>query len=362
SSGGRGKGALSFAVDVFPVEARRLEYSVNAPGTVEAFERVQVTARVAGAVDKVSFSEGQQVKKGDTLVTIDAERYRLSVNSAKAALDKSQASRKDTEAMIARREGASESHPGLIPGEELATYRTKGLTAKADEAVSQEALRSAQLNLRDAVVRAPMDGVIQTRTIETGQYVQPGYVMATLLRNDPMLLRFQASPQEAPRLKAGQVATFKLRETLNVYTARITLVAASADEASHMVDVQAEVNDDGHKYWLRPGSFADVSIAVGAGRDAVVIPRAAVRPSERGFVAYVVDGAVARERVLQLGMNTRDGWVEVRDGLKPGDRLVLRGGEALSDGAKVKVNDIPPPVSSALAASSGAPVNSAGPG
>lgn len=335
--GGRGgRGALSFAADVMPVEAKSVAYLVTAPGTIEAFERVQVTARVAGVVDRVAFSEGQEVKKGDALVVIDSERYRLAVNSAKAARDKADASVRDAEAMVARREGASDKNPGLIPGEELETFRTKSLTARADLEVATQALKTAELNLRDSSVRAPMEGVIQTRTIETGQYVQPGYVMATLLRSEPLLLRFQVEPREAPRIKPGAVASFTMRETLRSFTAHITLVAASADPTTHMVAVTGQVADEGHKYWLRPGSFCDVTLDLGAQRDAPLIPRLAARATDHGYIAYVVEGDVARERALSLGMSTKDGWIEVRSGLAAGDLLVVRGAEALSDGAKVR--------------------------
>lgn len=336
--GMRGDGGLVFAVDTLEVKSQKVDYVVTAPGTIEAFERVQVTARVAGVVDKVAFTEGAQVKKGDTLVVIDSERYRLSTNSAKAALEKAQAAQKDTEAMVARREGASESHPGLIPGEELETYRTKSLTAKADTAVAAEALKVAELNLRDSFVRAPMDGVIQTRTVETGQYVNPGYVMATLLRADPMLLRFEVEPQEAPRIKPGMKAAFTLRETQRTYDAKITLVSASADATTHMVGVTGEVIDEGHKYWLRPGSFCDVTLDVGATRDSPMVPRTATRPTDHGYIVYVVENGVATERPIKIGMSTKDGWVEVRSGLNAGEHIVVRGAEALSPGAHVRAN------------------------
>lgn len=351
-AGGRrgGKGAgLAFAVDTMDVESKKLTYAVTAPGTVEAFERVQVTARVAGIVDKVAFTEGQDVKKGDTLVLIEGERFRLAVNSAKAALDKAQANQKDIEAMIKRREGASDKNPGLIPGEELETYRTRGLTAKADSAVASEALKVAELNLRDSAVRAPMEGVIQTRTVETGQFVQAGAILATLLRNDPLLLRFQVEPSEAVRLKAGMNAAFTMRETQRAFTAAITLVAGAADPTTHMVVVTAQVKTDEHRYWLRPGSFCDVTVDVGAGRDAPVIPRSAVRATDHGQVAYVIEGDVAKERVLTLGMNTKDGWVEVRSGLAAGEKLVIRGAEALTTGAKVIISKQGPPAPTATA-------------
>lgn len=335
--GGKGgDGGLVYAVDLLEVDAKKVDYVVTAPGTIEAFERVQVTSRVAGVVDKVAFTDGQAVKKGDVLVVIDSERYRLSVNSSKAALEKAQAAQKDVEGQVTRREGAMDAHPGLIPGEELETYRTKTLTAKADTAVAAENLKIADLNLRDSFVRAPLEGVIQTRTVETGQYVNQGFVMATLLRQDPMLLRFQVEPQEAPRLKPGMKATFTLRETQRAFDAKITLVAGAADPSTHMVAITGEVVTSENKYWLRPGSFCDVSVDIGATREAPMIPRIATRATDHGYVTYVVENDVAQERVITLGMSTKDGWVEVRTGLKDGDWIVVRGAEALSPGARVR--------------------------
>jgi len=367
--GGRGKGggAGGFAVELMALESKKIDYVVTAPGSIEAFERVQVTARVAGVVDKVAFSDGQTVKKGDVLVLIDSERYRLSVNSARAAREKTEAAQKDVEAMVKRREGASEKNPGLIPGEELETYRTRSLTAKADTAVAAEAVKIAELNLRDSAVRAPIEGVIQTRTVETGQYVQAGYVMATLLRANPLLLKFPVEPLEAPRLKPGMIATLTLRETTRTFTAKITLVAAAADPATHMVGVTAEIADDEHKYWLRPGSFADVAVDVGASRESIVVPRTAVRATDHGYVGFVVDGDTAHERVVTLGMSTKEGQVEVRTGLKPGEKLVIRGAEALAEGAKVRVGPPPgasggPPGAAAQGSADGPPKNEAAPG
>ncbi len=330
--------AVTYAVDVMKVESRLVDYVVQAPGTLDAFERVQVTARVSGVIDKVRFTEGQQVKKGDLLVVIESERYQLAVNSAKAVLDKANASLADAEAMVARREKAIAEHPGLIPGEELATFKTKALIAKADAAAAAEALRVANVNLRDAHVRAPIDGVMQTRTVETGQYVQPGYLMASLLRDDPMLLRFQVEPRDAPRLKPDMLVTFTMRETQRTYQAKITLVAGAADPSTRTVRVTAQVVTDGHKYWLRPGSFCDVSIAIAGTRPAEIIPRTAARATDRGYIVYVVQDGVAVERPVTLGMNTKDGLIEVRSGLEAGDLVVVAGAEALSTGARVKVN------------------------
>ena len=335
---GSRKGAV-YPVDVMAVESKKVDYVVLAPGTIDPFEHVQVTARVAGVVDKVAFQEGAQVKAGQTLVVIEAERYQLAVNSAKAALVKAQANQADSEAAAARRQSASSDHPGLIPGEEIATYKTKAETAKADTAAAEEQLKVAEVNLRDAYVRAPIDGTIQTRTVETGQYVNPGYLMATLLRSDPLLLHFQVEPQDAPRIKPGMTAKFTMRETAEQYEAKITLVSGAADATTHTVGVTGEVHSD-KKYWLRPGSFCDVTIDVGATRDAPVIPRAATRATDHGYIVYVVQGDQAFERVVTLGMNTKDGQVEVRSGLKPGELLVVRGVESVQNGSLVRANKV----------------------
>ena len=335
-----GAGGLAMAVDVLAVVSKQVDYVVTAPGTLDAFERVEVTARVSGAVDKVAFTEGQEVKKGDVLVVIDSERFQLAVNSAKAGLDKVQAAQKDNEAMVARRESASDQHPGLIPGEELETYRTKILTAKADTAAAAESVKVAQLNLRDAFVRAPMAGVIQTRTVETGQYVNTGYLMATLLREDPLLLRFQVEPETAPRLKPGMPVTFTMREVQDTFTAKISLVAGAADPTTHTVPVTAQVETANKKYWLRPGSFCEVTIDIGAKRDAPVIPRSATRATDHGYVVYVVENGAAVEKVVTLGMNTKDGWVEIRSGLTAGQLLVVRGVESVANGTKVNAKQV----------------------
>jgi RND family efflux transporter MFP subunit len=338
--GTRGAGGVAYPVDVLAVVAKSVDYIVQAPGTLEAFERIQVTARVSGSIDKVSFVEGQNVKKGDVLVVIDSERFRSAVNGAKAGLEKVQAAQKDSEAMEARRASVSSEHPGLITGEELSTYQTKTLTAKADTSVALENLHAAEINLRDAFVRAPIDGVIQTRTVETGQYVNTGYLMATLLRADPMLLRFQVEPDDAPRLKPGMAVSFTLRETTDPFSAKITLVSAAADPATHTVAVTAEVDAQNKKYWLRPGSFCEVTIDVGARRNAPVIPRSATRATDHGYVVYVDENGSAIEKVVTLGMNTKEGDVEIRSGLTPGELLVIRGVESLTNGARVNASKV----------------------
>ncbi len=339
SAGKGGKGKLQFPVEVAKVEVHPVEYVVTAPGSIEAFEQVQITARVAGVIDHVRFAEGGTVKKGQVLASIDSERYQLVVSAAKVAVTRTEAALAGAEQDLARRVGASAAHPGLIPGEEIATFQTKVNLAKADAQGARESVKQAELNLRDSYARAPIAGVIQTRTVQTGQYVQVGTVLGTLLQRDPLLLRFLVAGEDAPRLKPGMAVSFRLRESQRTYPAKITLVSGNADPKSRLVPVTAEIDDTEHRYWLRPGAFCEVSVVVGNARLAPVIPQMAIRPNERGFLAFVVEGSVAHERILKLGMHTTEGTVEITDGLKGGELLVIRGAEPLTDGAGVHVVD-----------------------
>lgn len=353
AAGGRGRGEIEFPVEVARVEARSVEYAVSAVGSVEAFERVEITARVPGAIDRIHFAEGSLVGPGTLLVEIEPERYRLAVRSAQATLEKAQAGEAEARAGLTRREAVNAKNPALVKEEDLDAWRTRVSTAKAEVAQARSALDLAQLNLREAFVRAPAAGVVQTRNVQTGQYVQPGATLATLVRREPLLLRFQVPEQDASRLAPGMRARFRVRESDRQYTATLTHVAASAESTSRMVAITAQV-DDQRRVELRPGSFAQVTVPVGSAAESAVIPQTAVRPSERGFLAYVVEGGVARERELSLGLRTADGRVEVRSGVKPGEQLVVRGGEALRDGAKVKVTRSGEGKGAASSATSGA--------
>jgi multidrug efflux system membrane fusion protein len=335
-SPGAGGAGMQFPVETVRVQNRDVTYTLNAVGSVEAFEKVQVTARVAGVVEKVQFAEGSRVSGGQVLVEIEPQRYTLAVESAQASYNKATAAKSDAGAGLKRRETVDKQNPGLIPGEEIEAWRTKVLVAAAEVAQAGAALNQAKLNLHDAYVRAPVAGVIQTRTVQTGQYVQPGSVMATLVRRDPLLLRFQATEQDAVRLKPGVKAFFKVRDSDREFQARLIHVAASTEESTRMVAVTAEVIDK-DKETLRSGSFAEVRVPVGSSHPLPVVPQTAIRPSEKGFLAFVVENGKAVERILAPGMRTADGQVEVLSGLRAGDLLVVRGAEALSDGVPVRL-------------------------
>jgi membrane fusion protein (multidrug efflux system)/multidrug efflux system membrane fusion protein len=328
---GRRSAEMVFPVEVHPVAARRVEYRVTAVGSVEAFENVQVTARVAGVLERLHFKEGDDVKEGALLAEIEPQRFQLALSSAQAALASVQAAKSEAERELERAQKLAAE--GLSTGAEVNTWQTKLATAQAQEGSARASVSLAALNLRDARLRAPQKGSIQTRLVQTGQYVQPGTVIATLIRRDPLLLRFKVTEAEAGRLALGMSANFRVSGSAAEHHAKLTFIAGAAEPASRMVPVVAEIVEDAG---LRPGAFAEVTVPIGVNEAALAVPETAIRPSERGFLAFVVQAGVARERILTLGLRTPDGQVEVVKGLAPGEALVVRGGEALKENVKVR--------------------------
>lgn len=329
-------GGLRFPVEVAQVSARGGQLVINAVGSVEAFETVQVTARVSGAVQKVRFKEGDFVKAGEPLAEIQPERFELAVRGAEAAFDKAKATLRETQAGLARRVDIQSRNPGFVSSEDLQDWQTRALAAEADSTQAAANLELARLNFRDAHIPAPVTGTIQSRIVQTGQYVQAGTLIATMLRRDPLLLRFTVSDQDAQRLQTGLTVGFTVRDDAVEHQARISAVAESADPTTRLVNIVAEVAQDDHES-LRPGAFAEVTILLGESQYLPVIPQIAIRPSERGFLAFVVRDSTAHERVLTLGLQSPDGYVEVRDGLASGETIVVRGAEALTDGAAIRI-------------------------
>src|SRR5262245_55052682 len=324
---------IVFPVEAKPVELRSVEYSVSGIGAVEAFENVQITARVAGVLERMHFKEGDTVKEGALLAEVEPQRYQLAVASTQASLERAEAARNEGERELERFQKLAAE--GVSTSAEVNTWQTKLTTARAQESEARAALGVASLNLRDARIKAPLAGSIQSRNVQTGQYVQAGTVIATLIRRDPLLLRFKVTEAEAGRLKVGMTADFKAAGSSQKDSAKITFVAGSAEASSRMVPVVAEVAENPE---LRPGSFAEVTVPIGANSSALAISETSIRPTERGFVSFVIEGNVARERIVELGLRTPDGLVEVLKGLRAGEMLVVRGGEALRQGAKVRVS------------------------
>jgi multidrug efflux system membrane fusion protein len=316
------------AVRVGLAQTQDVAYEIKALGSLEAEELVQVTAEVEGAVSEVRFHEGDRVGTGTVLASIDPQRYRLELQRADANLRRAQAESARARADLARRETLAEEK--LVAAEELQRAQTDTDRLDADAAANKAALEIARQNQRRSEVRAPRAGVINTRTVETGKFVRAGDVLATLVDTSRLRLRFKVSEAESLRAQPGQTLTFRVGALGGKpFSATVYHVGSLADPATRQVEVLAWVKNPGE---LKPGFFAEVTLASETKKAAVVVPESAVQASERGFVVYAVQDDTARARQVQVGLRTGTGLVEIVSGLKAGETVVVEGSDRLADG------------------------------
>ena len=329
---GGGKGKRGLAVRTASVTARDVTYEVKALGSLEADELVQITAEVSGAAKEVAFQAGDRVTADKVLVRIDPERYRLQAEQADASHRRAIADWKRAQSDLARREELARGQ--LVAIEELNRSRQETERLGADAAAAEASLKIAQQNLQRSSVRAPRGGQMNTRTIETGQFVQVGNTLATLVDPQRLRLRFKVSESESMKAHVGQTVAFRVASLGDkAFTGRVYHVNNVADPATRQIEVLAWVDNPGV---LKPGFFAEVTLATGTNRDAVVIAESAIQASERGFVVFVIKNGKAQERPVQVGLRTGSGTVEIIAGLKPGETIVTEGSDRLADGIAVE--------------------------
>lgn len=325
-------GPRPIVVRTAAVTPQDVVYEVKALGSLEAEEMVQVTAEVEGAVARVDFHEGQRVGADTVIAHIDPDRYRLELQRAEAAHKRALAEARRAASDLARREELEKEQ--LVAAEELNRARQDAERLEAEAEAAKAALDWAAQNLARSRVKAPHAGVINTKTVETGQYVKMGAVLATLVDTSRLRLRFKVSEAESLRAVKGQAVAFKVGALgTTEFPATIYHVGEIADPGTRQVEVLAWVRNPGV---LKPGFFAEVTLATETRKGALVVPEGAIQASERGFVTYVVEAGKARVRPVQIGLRTGTGVVEIVSGVKAGETVVIEGSDRLADGAAVE--------------------------
>jgi multidrug efflux system membrane fusion protein len=325
------------SVRVAPVLKQEVVYRIKALGSLEPEEMIQVTAEVEGAVSEVRFHEGNRVSPSTVLLRIDPERFRLEAEQAEASYNQSLAERGRAEADLKRREELNQSQ--LVAAEELNRSRGESSRLRAAAEAAKAARDIAVQNLRKSEVRPPHGGVINTKTVETGQFVKTGNVLATLVDTRRLRLRFKISEGESLRAHEGDTVTFRVAPLgPQEFPAKIYHVGEVADPQTRQVEGLAWVQNPGE---LKPGFFAEVILAGESKKEALVVPEGAVQASEQGFVTYVVENGKARMRPIEIGLRTGTGVVEILSGVKGGETVVVEGSDRLADGVDVQATSAP---------------------
>jgi len=327
-------------VEIQVVQPRQVDYSLTAVGSLQAKEIIRVPARVAGVIQDLAFQEGEWVTPDKILGRIDPERYRLAGQRAEADYNQAQAKSREAQAALDKRKALQAKDAGWVTAEELSNLQAQLDADLAAAASAKAAWELAQKDLRDSSVRAETPGIIDQKLADTGQYLTAGTPVANMVDSRRLKLSFKVAESEAVRLGGEPKITFRVKGIPGKdFSAKIFHIADTADPGTRMVEVLGWVDNPSRE--LRPGFFADVKLDLGEHKGSLVVPQTAVLPTDQGFVGYVLkDQNRVEKRALRLGLFTKEGDVEVLEGLKAGDRLVTRGASTLTEDSIV--NPTPP--------------------
>jgi RND family efflux transporter MFP subunit len=343
-------GPPAMPVGVSEPVAKRVTQWDEYSGRFEAVASVEIRARVSGFIDKIDFRDGQIVKVGDPLFTIDKRPYEIAVDVADADVARNKAQVDLAELQVNR--GASLIASRTITEAEQDSRKSTLAVARAQLKSAEAALRNAQLNLEWTNVTAPIAGRISDRKVDAGNLISGGQSGATLLATivtlDP--IRFVFDISEADHLRysrlilSGALASsrdganpVRIRlsdETEWKRTGKVDFVDNAMTARSGTIRVRALV--DNKDQLLTPGIFGRLQL-FGGEYDALLIPDSAIISDQARKIVFVVGpGDVVQAKPVTLGTLV-DGLRVIRSGLAPTDKVVLDGlaNPMVRPGAKV---------------------------
>lgn len=322
--------------DVATVAVAQLSRSLPVSGSLSPLVQTTVKSKVAGELMELTVREGQAVKQGEVLARIETRYLKATLDSQQAALEKARAdlalaklNRDNSDAMLKEHFISQNAYDSAA-----STYQADLATVKAAEAQ----VELARLAWDDAVVRAPFTGTVVTRAAQPGERVEVDGSLLTLVDLSKMEFQALAPASEIPGIKVGQVAHVKVSGFGDrVFEGRVERINPMTEQGSRSITVYLSVpNPDGA---LKGGMFGQGTLVLDKSEPSPTIPAAALR-SEAGLPFVVVfENGKLHKRSITPGLTSEDaGSVEVRDGLKPGEQVLLAKLDDFKDGASAVLN------------------------
>jgi len=321
-------------------------------GRFAAINSVEIRARVSGYLDKLHFKDGQVVKQGDLLFTIDKRPFQNTLDQARANLLQAQSNLAFTESDYTR--GQQLVRDKTITDQTFEQRAQAFRNAKAGVSANEAAVRQAELDMEFTELRAPMNGRIGDRRVSPGNLVTGGTggnttLLATIVSIDPIYFEFtfdeasylryerlaNAGQDVASRNTGVQVALKLIDESDFDHEGRMDFVDNVIDRSTGTIRGRAVVANP--KEIFTPGMFARVRIPGTPPYEALLVPDVAIGTEQaRRFVVVIDDQDTARLKYVTLGQVTKDGLRAIKDGIGPDDRIVVSGLMQARPGTKVK--------------------------
>ena len=319
--------------------AKDVDVILEATGTVSALNSVDIRPQVSSVIRQVNIREGQFVKAGQLLFTLDARNDEMSLAKARALLARDLAALADAQRQLARsRELLAQNFISQVA---VDTNQTAVDTQQANATANRAAIAAAQVGLSYNRITAPAAGRAGAINVFAGSTVQPGgAALVTITQLDPIAVSF-GLPQRhlgdvlgALRAGGGKVVAV-LPDARGEVIGKLQFVDNAVDANSGTVKVKAVFDNPRELLW--PGAFVNLRLAVKTLKDAIVVPQAAVIRGPRGALVYSVDGANGADRAVARPVEVvhAAGLEAVVTGIAAGDRVVVDGRQNLRAGAPV---------------------------
>ena len=326
-------------------ETRDVSIWLSGIGSVQPLNAVTVKVRVDGQLERVTFTEGQDVRKGDVLAQIDPRSFR-------AQLKQAQANRAKDEAQLANahldmdRSVRLEAR-GVASKQTLDTQRAQVAALEAAVEADQAAIEMAQLQLEYSTVTAPLDGRTGLRLVDPGTVVHASDAngLVTITQMQPIAVLFTVSQDELPEVLAAiaqgdpVVVAYTRGGERPLATGKLVFLDSQVDQATGHIKLKALFDNSDRALW--PGEFVDARVQVTTVKEATVVPSKAVERGQNGTYLYRIKPDDTVEVCSVTVQHVADGIAIVAEGLKPGDRIVVDGQYRLQPGARVEPRPAP---------------------
>ena len=311
-------------VEVTPVAAMAFTETIRLTGTVQAHRDVTISAEESGVVREILVEKGSRVRRGQPIARLDAALLQAQLDQARAM---SELARESWE----RRKRLYEEDQ---VGSELSYLEAR---YGAEQAAAN--LKLLQERVERTLIRAPIDGILDSREIEVGTMVGVGTPVARIVDTDQVKITAGVPERYAGDVIVGSSVVVRFGAMgEGSYEGRISYVGAVVNTSNRTFPIELSLPNPGRV--IKPEMVADVSVAKRTLEEATLVPQEALIRVEGGFVVFVVEGdgpgAVARSRQVELGPAQLN-QVVIRDGLVPGERLVVVGQQTVADGDRVNV-------------------------
>jgi membrane fusion protein, multidrug efflux system len=332
------------------VTQRDMPILINALGTVQSIQTVNVQSRVNGQIMQAFFKQGELVKAGDPLFLIDPRPYQTALDQAQAQLEHDQALLAEAQTDLARYQKLeAENSIAKQQAEDQAfvVQQDEG-TVKLDQANGE----AAKLNLEYAHINSPVTGIAGAMAVDPGNYVQAGAgtTLVTITQISPIYVTFPIPQSELEEVRAAQnKAPLDVRalsqEGKTLGDGKLTFINNQVVAATGTVALYATFSNDNQALW--PGEFVTVDLAVGVRKNAVTAPVGSVMSGPQGDYVYTISADNIAHRVPVLVVARQNGLAVFTKGVSPGDQVVVNGQYNLDDGVKVAIE---PPKATASSA------------